>query len=75
MAAETAATTPGGEPGLDRCDENDLYAAMDGLVVRQDRIEQHLEEGCLVPPDLCMGPDFRLDGGTAQPACQARPPP
>ncbi len=57
LSAETAATTLGEEVGLGAIDENDLYAAMDWLVARQDRIEQalarrHLEEGCLVLYDL-----------------------
>jgi len=42
---------------LERCDEEDLYAAMDWLLPRQDRIEaalarRHLEEGTLVLYDI-----------------------
>ena len=56
LAAATAASTLGEmlDPELD---EDDLYAAMDWLLERQERIEQglakrHLEEGCLVLYDL-----------------------
>ena len=56
LAEATAASTLGEilDPELD---EDDLYAAMDWLLERQERIEQglakrHLEEGCLVLYDL-----------------------
>ncbi len=56
LAEATAASTLGEmlDPELD---EDDLYAAMDWLLERQERIEQglakrHLEEGCLILYDL-----------------------
>jgi len=54
---ETLFSTLGEELGLEYTDENELYAAMDWLVKRQDRIEaqlakQHLQEGTLVLYDV-----------------------
>jgi transposase len=54
---ETLFSTLGEELGLEYTDENELYAAMDWLVERQDRIEvqlakQHLQEGTLVLYDV-----------------------
>ena len=56
LAEATAVSTLGEmlDPGQD---EDDLYAAMDWVLERQDRIEQglakrHLEEGCLILYDL-----------------------
>lgn len=54
---ETLFSTLGEELGLAYTDENELYAAMDWLVERQDRIEvhlakQHLQEGTLVLYDV-----------------------
>ena len=55
--AETTAVSTLGEILDADLDEDELYAAMDWLLERQDRIEQglakrHLEEGCLVLYDL-----------------------
>ncbi len=56
LAEATAVSTLGEILDAD-LDEDELYAAMDWLLERQDRIEQglaerHLEEGCLVLYDL-----------------------
>ncbi len=55
--AEATAVSTLGEILDAELDEDELYAAMDWLLERQDRIEQglaerHLEEGCLVLYDL-----------------------
>ncbi len=57
LAEATATDTLAETLGLGRLDEDDLYAAMDWLLGRQDRIERalakrHLEEGALVLYDL-----------------------
>jgi Transposase DDE domain len=57
LRAETAASTLGGLLGLGSCDEDDLYAAMDWLLPRQQRIEdalaaRHLRGGTLVLYDV-----------------------
>lgn len=51
------ATTLAGEVGVEDCDEEDLYGAMDWLLARQQRIEaklarRHLSEGALVFYDV-----------------------
>src|SRR5229473_3894882 len=53
----TAASSPGEVLGLGACDEDDLYAAMDWLRARQERIEdalaaRHLAGGTLVLYDV-----------------------
>ena len=55
--AETCHSTLGEQLGVDRADEDDLYAAMDWLVERQAEIEtrlgqKHLSEGTLVLYDV-----------------------
>ena len=50
-------STLASELGVETCDEDDLYAAMDWLVERQDRIEaklarRHLQEGAAVLYDV-----------------------
>jgi hypothetical protein len=57
LRAETAASSLGGLLGLEGCDEDDLYAAMDWLLPRQRAIEdalaaRHLREGTLVLYDV-----------------------
>ena len=57
LHAETAASSLGEVLGLGGCDEDDLYAAMDWLAARQDRIEdalaaRHLAGGTLVLYDV-----------------------
>ncbi len=57
LSDETAFTSLGEVLGLGGIDENDLYAAMDWLLVRQERIEtalagRHLHDGTLVLYDL-----------------------
>ena len=57
LRAETAASTLGGLLGLEACDEDDLYAAMDWLLPRQQAIEdalaaRHLRDGTLVLYDV-----------------------
>jgi hypothetical protein len=57
LRAETAASSLGDVLGLSSCDEDDLYAAMDWLLPRQDTIEdalaaRHLREGTLVLYDV-----------------------
>ncbi len=57
LAEATAGDTLAGTLGLGAVDEDDLHAAMDWLLRRQDRIERslarrHLEEGALVLYDL-----------------------
>jgi hypothetical protein len=57
LRAETAASSLGEVLGLGGCDEDDLYAAMDWLAARQDRIEdalaaRHLAGGTLVLYDV-----------------------
>jgi hypothetical protein len=42
LRGETAATSLGEELGVSGCDEDDLYAAMDWLAGRQERIEDVL---------------------------------
>jgi hypothetical protein len=66
LQAETAASSLGEVLGVAGCDEDDLYAAMDWLAARQDRIEdalaaRHLAGGTLVlttcpPPRSRAGP-------------------
>src|SRR5262245_51610828 len=53
LRAQTAASTLGEVLGVESCDEDDLYAAMDWLLPRQDKIEdtlaaRHLADGTLV---------------------------
>jgi hypothetical protein len=57
LRAETAASSLGQVPGVAGCDEDDLYAAMDWLAARQERIEdalaaRHLAGGTLVLYDV-----------------------
>jgi len=57
LRAETAASSLGGLLGLGGCDEDDLYAAMDWLLPRQEKIEdalaaRHLRNGTLVLYDV-----------------------
>jgi len=57
LRAETAASSLGSLLGLEACDENDLYAAMDWLLPRQQAIEdalaaRHLHDGTLVLYDV-----------------------
>jgi hypothetical protein len=57
LRAETAASSLGALLGLEACDEDDLYAAMDWLLPRQPGIEdalaaRHLREGTLVLYDV-----------------------
>ena len=57
LRAETAASSLGGLLGLEACDEDDLYAAMDWLLPRQGQIEdalaaRHLHDGTLVLYDV-----------------------
>jgi hypothetical protein len=57
LRAETAASSLGEVLGLGSCDEDDLYAAMDWLLPRQETIEdalaaRHLRDGTLVLYDV-----------------------
>jgi hypothetical protein len=57
LHAQTAASSLGGLLGLEACDEDDLYAAMDWLLPRQLAIEdalaaRHLRDGTLVLYDV-----------------------
>jgi hypothetical protein len=57
LQAETAASSLGQVLHLGGCDEDDLYAAMDGLAARQEKIEdalaaRHLAGGTLVLYDV-----------------------
>ena len=57
LRAETAASSLGEVLGLQACDEDDLYAAMDWLLPRQEAIEEalaarHLSGGTLVLYDV-----------------------
>ena len=57
LQAQTAASSLGEVLGVAGCDEDDLYAAMDWLAARQDRIEdalaaRHLAGGTLVLYDV-----------------------
>jgi hypothetical protein len=57
LRAQTAASTLGEVLGVEGCDEDDLYAAMDWLLPRQDKIEdtlaaRHLAGGTLVLYDV-----------------------
>ncbi len=57
LREETAASSLGEVLGLGRCDEDDLYAAMDWPAGRQERIEdalaaRHLAGGTLVLYDV-----------------------
>jgi hypothetical protein len=57
LRAETAASSLGSLLGLQACDEDDLYAAMDWLLPRQQAIEdalaaRHLADGTLVLYDV-----------------------
>ena len=57
LRAETAASSLGSLLGLEACDEDDLYAAMDWLLPRQRSIEdalaaRHLHDGTLVLYDV-----------------------
>src|SRR6266550_5753886 len=57
LRAETAASSLGEVLGLGSCDEDDLYAAMDWLLPRQEAIEnalaaRHLHDGTLVLYDV-----------------------
>src|SRR6516162_2747257 len=57
LRAETAASSLGAILGVEACDEDDLYAAMDWLLPRQEKIEdalaaRHLAGGTLVLYDV-----------------------
>jgi hypothetical protein len=57
LRADTAASSLGEVLGLGSCDEDDLYAAMDWLLPRQEKIEdtlaaRHLRDGTLVLYDV-----------------------
>ena len=57
LCAETAASTLGQELQVEDLDEDDLYAAMDWLLERQDQIEaklarKHLQDGSLILYDV-----------------------
>jgi DDE family transposase len=57
LRAQTAASSLGAVLGLEACDEDDLYAAMDWLRPRQEQIEdalaaRHLADGVLVLYDV-----------------------
>jgi transposase len=57
LRAETATSSLGGLLGLSSCDEDDLYAAMDWVLARQDEIEnalaaRYLTNGTLVLYDV-----------------------
>jgi hypothetical protein len=57
LRPETAASSLGEVLGLGSCDEDDLYAAMDWLLARQEKIEdalaaRHLRDGTLVLYDV-----------------------
>lgn len=57
LRAQTAASSLGGVLSLEACDEDDLYAAMDWLLPRQQQIEdalaaRHLRDGTLVFYDV-----------------------
>jgi hypothetical protein len=57
LRAETAASSLGAVLGVEACDEDDLYAAMDWLLPRQEKIEdalaaRHLAGGTLVLFDV-----------------------
>ena len=57
LSEATARDSLAETPGLEDCDEDDLYAAMDWLLKRRDAIERrlakrHLEDGALVLYDL-----------------------
>jgi hypothetical protein len=57
LRAETAASSLGAVLGVETCDEDDLYAAMDWLLPRQQQIEdtlatRHLRGGTLVLYDV-----------------------
>jgi Transposase DDE domain len=57
LRPETAASSLGEVLGLGSCDEDDLYAAMDWLLPRQEKIEdalaaRHLRDGTLVLYDV-----------------------
>jgi hypothetical protein len=57
LATETAASSLGFELGIETLCEDDLYAAMDWLQARQERIEgklakKHLEDGSLILYDV-----------------------
>ena len=57
LAEGTRSSTLGQVLGVEGADENELYAAMDWLVARQERIEdalaaKHLTNGCLVLYDV-----------------------
>jgi hypothetical protein len=57
LRPETAASSLGEVLGLQACDEDDLYAAMDWLLARQEKIEdalaaRHLRDGTLVLYDV-----------------------
>ena len=57
LRAETATSSLGAVLGVDGCDEDDLYAAMDWVLARKDAIEdalaaRHLADGTLVLYDV-----------------------
>jgi hypothetical protein len=54
LRAETAASSLGGLLGLGGCDEDDLYAAMDWLLPRQQAIEDALAARHLAGPMLVL---------------------
>src|SRR6516225_2373605 len=69
LRAETAASSLGGLLGLEACDEDDLYAAMDWLLPRQQAIEEalaarHLSGAMLV---LCDVSSAAFEGRTCPP--------
>ena len=54
LRAETATSSLGEVLGVSRCDEDDLYAAMDWLLTRQEPIEKALAERHLVNGTLVL---------------------
>ena len=58
--------------GLGPLDEDDLYASMDWLLERQDRIERGLAKRHLGEGVGALRPDVGMDGGTDLPAGHSR---
>ena len=76
LAADTARDSLAAELGIERVDEDELYAAMDWLLERQGVIEQrlakrHLSDGALsVPPGVGWpnaAPWANCSGSTSRP--------
>ena len=68
LRTETATSSLGEVLGVSGCDEDDLYAAMDWALARQERIEnalaaRHLGNGTLVLYDVSSA---AFEGGTAR---------